>query len=778
MQLRAILFILLVWATKITFSESFSFWSSKSKKEEKKTGKDSSKTVIESSLSSTETPHTVSTPSKQKESSESSKDSAVPDLSFKSKCDIHNHPNGRETPSSLLLSPAASDWLYPSSDEIMKYYKEGKAECEAFIRDPKKLQEYLNYTTAPYYSTTDSIPTTGQRNCRGVKTLYTLTGMIVWPFGPYQSCPTYSQCWFGLLTCGNFQSEEVYNITSKEMRSWLSHTRQKSSSSSFKPQNDSKKSSKNDVTPHFLPKSLTIPSDHDLTWTIRSLLFHIRIIGTEIVSPDLRYFTLPSQPFKPPEDVIIAQYVLTIPDTNYQLEVRHYEFYPSLLYSWSSSDIIEKYHLHDVGIMYLGGNEQRCRAWSSSKCKLSTTCCGCDERSHMLTSPARITVIDGVTNCPNLMASDGSKKRKKIDLSLCSAKNSPMKFKDGSIAPRGFQNAPGRWILSSSNQLTPNCKTNAQHYPSWSISAMLHNTSSSHTSHLHQQPISDEPLHSHRRLLGKSSSSQLSFEYASGNPCIESSLPEEFNERHWFYAPYHCQYHFYTRKDLLQCLTTKQLTHMHFQGDSITHELFTMISRYLGITSITEKDLHLLNEHLEMNQLGFYQPKHHKDILSIEKPILLTEGYSFSWNSKMMTMIEEAPFPNILIMNHALTHRSYYPYEFELLLNQTERKYWLKDRNSSVPSPQYVIFQNGKDLHGKKGNTFYSNTIREDSNILHHMYVNELKFLVLDEFLLSTGKFDNYTEKSDGWHTMGSVRQMEAVVLMNMLCNDWYEGKN
>lgn len=204
-----------------------------------------------------------------------------------------------------------------------------------------------------------------------------------------------------------------------------------------------------------------------------------------------------------------------------------------------------------------------------------------------------------------------------------------------------------------------------------------------------------------------------------------------------------------------------------------------MISHYLGITAISEKDLHILNEHLEMNQLGFYQPKHHKEILSIEKPILLSEGYSFSYNEKMMSMIEEAPFPNVLIMNHALAHRSFYPYEFEYLLNMTEYQYWKKDRNSSIPYPQYLIFQNGKDLHGKKGNSFYSNTIREDSTILHHMYVDELKFLVLDEFLLSAGKFDNYTEKSDGWHTAGSVRQMEAVVLMNMLCNDWMsEGKH
>ena len=37
----------------------------------------------------------------------------------------------------------------------------------------------------------------------GTPQLFQITkGLLAWPFGPYNSCPTYRKCWFGVLTCG------------------------------------------------------------------------------------------------------------------------------------------------------------------------------------------------------------------------------------------------------------------------------------------------------------------------------------------------------------------------------------------------------------------------------------------------------------------------------------------------------------------------------------------------------------------------------------------------
>ena len=43
----------------------------------------------------------------------------------------------------------------------------------------------------------------GQPRCRGTPQLFQITkGLLAWPFGPFNSCPTYRKCWFGVLTCG------------------------------------------------------------------------------------------------------------------------------------------------------------------------------------------------------------------------------------------------------------------------------------------------------------------------------------------------------------------------------------------------------------------------------------------------------------------------------------------------------------------------------------------------------------------------------------------------
>lgn len=142
-----------------------------------------------------------------------------------------------------------------------------------------------------------------------------------------------------------------------------------------------------------------------------------------------------------------------------------------------------------------------------------------------------------------------------------------------------------------------------------------------------------------------------------------------------------------------------------------------------------------------------------------------------------MRLIEQPPLPDVLIINHAIAHRLDFGILFGQKLNQTEGKYWNEERNHSIAMPKYRIFQNVRDLHGMRNAWFIGNNFRQNNEMLRQMY-SGLGFVELDEFLLTTGRFDTSTNtETDGWHFGGSTKQMEAVMLFNMICNDWYKTK-
>jgi hypothetical protein len=46
----------------------------------------------------------------------------------------------------------------------------------------------------------------------------------------------------------------------------------------------------------------------------------------------------------------------------------------------------------------------------------------------------------------------------------------------------------------------------------------------------------------------------------------------------------------------------------------------------------------------------------------------------------------------------------------------------------------------------------------------------------LDEYILTEGRIAHPDDKgADGWHYFGTMKQMEAVIFFNMICNDWLE---
>lgn len=583
-------------------------------------------------------------------------------------CDLHHKTdNGFRTPHQLLpLPPVASDWLYAGSDEILKAYEAGMKQCE------KRLAESVHFTEehAAYYVDINRIPFAGQKLCRGTSLLYDLTGMLVWPFGPVDSCPTYSKCWFGLLTCGSPKLDKIRSETKAEIDKGLK----------------------------VLNLTGIVPTMKK--WTIQSLHLRTRVVGPEIVVPEARHFVV-----KEDRDAFILQYQLTRPGT-YKIETRQLEFYPAMLMKFP----VDLPDLLNIGRVFLGGSEARCKPWT--RCNILNNCCGCDEKSIIQSAQSLVlTSTDGSDRCPNLRS---------LTIPLCPAMQS---------------SHPGRWILSSNANMSPSCLPH-HHY---SINNIASSSVSTH--------------------------SDIWLE-ASGNPCIHvaHNHVEDMNSSAWFYAPYTCKYHFYSRAELHKCFADKAIHHMHFQGDSMSRDLFTVVSQYLGVTMANEAHMKKLTNTMKKTDIKFHRGE-----------LLLSEGYSWDWNEEVMRLVERPPVPDVLIINHAIAHRVTYPALFELKLNETERMYWEVTRNQSMPLPKYRIFQNARDLHGYRTPGFVGGNFRQDSTILKKMY-EKMGFGELDEFLLTSGRVDA-SAGADGWHFFGSTRHMDAVVLFNMLCNDWLSEK-
>lgn len=156
--------------------------------------------------------------------------------------------------------------------------------------------------------------------------------------------------------------------------------------------------------------------------------------------------------------------------------------------------------------------------------------------------------------------------------------------------------------------------------------------------------------------------------------------------------------------------------------------------------------------------------------------VLSSVGYSWDFNLDVLRLSEQPPLPNVIVTNYALAHRIDHFAHSKAIAQRTEYQYWTELRNSSLPKPKFQFFQNARECHGRHTGSFIGNSFRRISDHLKHMYAG-LNFTELDEFQLTAGRFDIHNKHSDGWHFGGTGRQMEVVVLMNMICNEWLEKK-
>jgi hypothetical protein len=125
-------------------------------------------------------------------------------------------------------------------------------------------------------------------------------------FGPISVCPTFSRCWFGMVSCGQMNQ----SLFLQEYRYDLEHY----------PSRDLL-----DESPH-LPLRNLPPF---LGWSMQSLTIQFRIIGPETLFPEVVYV--------PGRNILLCFYTLTIPGS-YRIDIIPREFYPGVLFKYTKHE--------------------------------------------------------------------------------------------------------------------------------------------------------------------------------------------------------------------------------------------------------------------------------------------------------------------------------------------------------------------------------------------------------------------------------------------------------
>lgn len=447
-----------------------------------------------------------------------------------------------------------------------------------------------------------------------------------------------------------------------------------------------------------------------LGFSLRSIYINSRVIGKEIVVPETRWLNISST-----AEALIFRFSLTQPYSNVHLEARLQEFYPSSLFNWSR-ELADERGMSYAGFVYLGGTEERCRTWSRCAMSGTSTIPLCDTAS-MLVNPnlKSINIHQPVTFSVKRGSCDVS-----TALPLCV----------------GHSSYPGRWVAADTNLCLKN-------KPS----------SSSTPSNL--------------ELL------------ASGNPCVMSNMmsgaqniTEEGNVNRWFFSPWRCRYHYYTLPQLGTCFVSKNISHIFFQGDSMTRDMYAAVQKMLGIAGVSEKKLKNLTNREKKKLLTATVSLGGK----ANAKVLLTEGYFWdpsemasTWNMLKDDWVDGPP--QVIVANYAFAHRGEHPYELGQSFEQHAGHVWAQ--NFSSTGPRWRFFLTARDPRGLKdvGRVWNAHASRLRSNVLERFHA-KYGFTALDDFIILEGRYDGDTQGLDGWHHYGSTRMMEATLLFNMLCND------
>jgi hypothetical protein len=174
---------------------------------------------------------------------------------------------------------------------LTRYYEEGRQRCAKTIENPTKL-----------------IPIERQ--------FFRQFGIIFVSFGPMTSCSIHSQCWFGVLSCGS--GEFKSNALIPEYGSEIRKRRFRGIHMESSP---------------YLPDQ---PIPKFLGWSMQSLHFQFRVVGSEIIFPQVLYLRS--------KNILFCSFTLTLPGS-YRIEMIPREFYPGVLFNYTKNEMVEGYHL-------------------------------------------------------------------------------------------------------------------------------------------------------------------------------------------------------------------------------------------------------------------------------------------------------------------------------------------------------------------------------------------------------------------------------------------------
>jgi hypothetical protein len=191
-------------------------------------------------------------------------------------------------PSPQFILPIPKVLTGRSLKNIPGYLKAGKLKCE----------KLLNSTTI----------TSVQRD------FLRLYGILFVEFGPLSECPTFSKCWFGILSCGNMKLHPFLEEYTNDLKNHqpVQYNLEWSASLPFRR------------LPTFLG------------WSMQSLNIQFRIVGPETLFPEVVYV--------PGRNILLCSYTLTIPGS-YRIEIIPREFYPGVLFNYTMKEKIEGYDL-------------------------------------------------------------------------------------------------------------------------------------------------------------------------------------------------------------------------------------------------------------------------------------------------------------------------------------------------------------------------------------------------------------------------------------------------
>jgi hypothetical protein len=175
-----------------------------------------------------------------------------------------------------------------SLKNISEYFVIGKLKCIELLKQPHELlstqQEFLKRY-----------------------------GILFVEFGPISDCPTFSTCWFGMLSCGRMKEEAFLQEYDHDLK-------QIPSTGIF------------EESP-FLPYR-GVPNFRG--WSMQALNIQFRVVGPEIFFPEVVY--------DPNNNILLCSYTLTIPGS-YRIEIIPREFYPGILFNYTKKEKQEGYDL-------------------------------------------------------------------------------------------------------------------------------------------------------------------------------------------------------------------------------------------------------------------------------------------------------------------------------------------------------------------------------------------------------------------------------------------------